>query len=257
MRDNRIKSTAARLITAVLLAIPAAAAGGNLTDSLSYDVRLGYNLGGTAPIGLPASIRGMNKYDPKYNLSYGFDVWKDVRGPWGVLTGLHLENKGMMVDAEVKGYRMKIVRGGQSLEGVFTGNNVVEVEQWLLTVPVMGTYAVNRNLRVKFGPYVSYALSRRFSGYAYDGYLRVGNPTGDRVDIGNDESTRGTYDFSDDMRRLQIGIDLGADWYFSRRWGVYTDISWGLTGIHKSSFDTIEQTLYPIYGTLGVIYKLK
>lgn len=252
-----MKRKIARLLTAALLALPSTAAGSDLTDSLNYNVRLGYNIGGTAPIGLPASIRGMNKYDPQSNLSFGFDVWKDIRGPWGLMAGLHLENKGMMVDASVKNYKMKIVRGGQSLEGVFTGNNVVDVEQWLLTVPLLGTYAVTGNLRVKFGPYLSYVLSRKFEGYAYDGYLRVGDPTGDRVDIGSDEHTRGTYDFSNDMRRLQFGIDLGADWYLNRRWGVYADLSWGLTGIHKSSFDTIEQTLYPIYGTLGVTYKLK
>ena len=150
-----------------------------------------------------------------------------------------------------------MVQGGQRLEGYFTGNNVVNVEEWLLTVPIMATYHVGGNVKLKLGPYISYAMSHKFYGHAYNGYLREGTPTGDRINLGNTEEQRGSYDFSDDMRRLQFGIDVGADWYFSKRWGAYADLSWGLTGIHKSDFKTIEQTLYPIFGTVGLTYKLK
>ena len=59
------------------------------------------------------------------------------------------------------------------------------------------------------------------------------------------------------MRKIQVGFDAGADWQIYRRWGAYADIAWGITGIHHSSFKTIEQTLYPIFGTVGIIYKLK
>ena len=52
-------------------------------------------------------------------------------------------------------------------------------------------------------------------------------------------------------------MNAGADWYFSKRWGAYADIAWGLTGIFKRDFKTIEQTMYPIFGTIGVTYKLK
>lgn len=244
-------------IIMIIAAVALTARGERLTDSLNYNIRLGYNIGGTAPVGIPATIRGMEDYKPKGNLSFGFDIQKDLRGRWGMMAGIHLENKGMEVDARVKNYHMEMVRGGQVLKGYFTGHNVVNVEEWLLTVPVVATFAVSGNLRIKVGPYLSYVLSRQFDGYAYNGYLRENTPTGDRINLGNDEDSRGTYDFSDDMRRWQFGIDVGADWYFTRRWGAYADISWGVTGIHKSSFKTIEQTLYPIFGTLGLTYKLK
>ena len=245
------------MICVLLIIATITANAEKLTDNLNYNVRLGYNLGGTAPIGIPSSIRGMDSYDPGWNLSYGFDVQKSIRGPWGVMTGIHLENKGMEVDARVKNYHMEMVQGGQRLEGYFTGNNVVNVEEWLLTVPIMATYHVGGNVKLKLGPYISYAMSHKFYGHAYNGYLREGTPTGDRINLGNTEEQRGSYDFSDDMRRLQFGIDVGADWYFSKRWGAYADLSWGLTGIHKSDFKTIEQTLYPIFGTVGLTYKLK
>ena len=48
----------------------------------------------------------------------------------------------------------------------------------------------------------------------------------------------------------------GADWWFSNRLGGYLDLNWGLTGVHHRSFKTIEQTLYPIFGTVGVAYQL-
>ncbi|MBO5187009.1 MAG: PorT family protein [Prevotella sp.] len=247
-----------RILTIMAMtAITLCAWSNGLTDSLRYTVRLGYNIGGTAPIGMPATIRSLNEYKLKSNLSLGIDVHKHIKGRWGVMAGLRVENKGMETDATVKNYHMTIVKGGQPLEGYFTGNNRVRVDEWLLTVPVMATYDAGKNVRIKLGPYVSYVQTKKFDGYVYDGYLRQNTPTGPKIEIGNTESTRGSFDFSDDMRRFQFGIDAGVDWYFSKRWGAYADIAWGVTGIHKSDFKTIEQTLYPIFGTLGVIYKLK
>lgn len=39
--------------------------------------------------------------------------------------------------------------------------------------------------------------------------------------------------------------------------GVSADLNWGLTGIFPGDFKTVEQTLYPVYGTIGVFYRLK
>jgi hypothetical protein len=75
--------------------------------------------------------------------------------------------------------------------------------------------------------------------------------------MGSKEDERATYDFSDDMRSLQFGIAAGVDWQFSQRFGVSADLNWGLNGIFKKDFKTVEQTLYPIYGTIGVFYRLK
>ena len=170
----------------------------------------------------------------------------------------------MRTDAGVKGYHMKIVRGGEELEGVFTGDVVTKVDMSLITVPLQITYDLNPQVRLKLGPYVSYVSASKFEGWAYDGYLRrqeegheKGDPTGQKVMLGHNEGERGDYDFSDDMRTWQFGIDFGADWYITKRWGLKADLSWGLTGIFQKDFDTIEQTMYPIYGTIGVIYQLK
>lgn len=227
-----------------------------LLDSIDFYARLGYSIGGSAPVGLPATIRSLEKFPLTPNLHFGVDAQKHVIDHWGVLTGVHYENKGMSTDAKVKNYRMEIVRGGETLKGVFTGNVVTKTTEWMFTVPLMATYDT-KHFRLKFGPYVSVLSKQEFYGWAYDGYLRVGDPTGAKVVLGSTPDERGDYDFSVNMRHLQVGLDLGADFMISRRIGAYADLSWGLSGVHKGDFHTIEQSLYPIYGTLGIICKIK
>lgn len=229
-----------------------------------YQARVAYNIGGTAPIGLPATIRTLHSYTLQPNFSLGIDAYHPLTGKWGFVGGLHFENKGMKIDAGVKNYYMRIVRGGEELKGIFTGNVVTKVDMSLITVPLQATYDICDNLRFKLGPYVSYVTSKKFEGWAYDGYLRrqeeghpKGDPTGQKVKLGHDEGERGDYDFSDDMRNWHVGVDFGIDWRLNNRWGICADLSWGLNGIFKKDFETIEQTMYPIYGSVGITYQLK
>lgn len=224
---------------------------------VKIDARLGYNLGGTSPVGLPASIRELKSYELTPSFLFGLDAEMSKCGRFGVLLGMRFENKGMNVDARVKNYHMKISKGQQQMEGQFTGDVKTKVTEWMLTVPLQATWHPAEAWRLRFGPYVSYVFSRDFSGYAHDGYLRVGSPTGAKVDIGNGPGQRGDYDFSSDMRRLQWGLSLGADWKFYDRLGTFVELNWGLSGIHHSHFKTIEQTLYPLYGTIGLNYTLR
>lgn len=244
------------IITVLALAISTASSAGDFVSSLVFDVRAGYSIGGTAPVGLPSSIRELNSY----KLTPSFRIGADARGSfsdrWGLMAGLRLENKGMNEDARVKNYHMAIVRGGQELEGRYFGDVETRVSEWMFTLPVQATLALGR-FTLKCGPYVSVLLSRSFKGNAHDGYLRVGDPTGAKVIMGNESDTRGHYDFSSHMRRMQWGADVGAEYFFSGKTGVSADLSWGLSGVHHSNFKTIEQTLYPIYGTIGIVHKLK
>lgn len=229
----------------------------DIFGDLRYMVRLGYSLGGTAPVGMPATIRSLDKYTPTNNTLLGLDAYKPLTEKWGLQAGFHYQNKGMKTDAKVKGYSMEMRRGDETLSGLFTGNVVTEVSEWMVTLPLQAAYNVSPKLRLKFGPYFSYVLSNNFSGYAYDGYLRVGDPTGDKVELGHVEGERGDYDFTEDLRHWQFGLDLGADWFFSNHFGAYAGLSWGLTNIFRKDFHVIEQSLYPIYGSIGLTYKLK
>ena len=239
----------------LLTSLPVAAEG--FFDDVEMKARLGYSIGGTAPLGMPASIRSIEAFHVTPNFQLGFDVAKPLRGQWGVQTGLMLENKGMDGEVMTKAYRMKVRMDESEMEGYYTGRVRQKVTEWMLTLPVQATYQLGQKVRVKAGPYVSLLIDKDFSGYAADGYLRKDDPTGLKVVMGNKEGEWATYDFTDDMRRWQTGIAVGADCRVASRLGLSADLSWGLTGIHKSDFKTVEQTLYPIYGTIAVTYKLR
>ncbi|MDY4666577.1 MAG: porin family protein [Prevotella sp.] len=224
--------------------------------NVEINARLGYTFGGSAPLPMPASIRKINSYSLGFCPQIGVDAVKPFATHWAVYTGVRFENKGMDEDAMVKNYHTAIMQGANHLEGMYTGNENTHLRQWMFTIPLQAVLRLNK-LDLRVGPYVSFLTSHRFYGYAHEGYLRVTDPTGPRVDIGNDENTRGSYDFSDDMRRTQWGVGIGADWRPMRKVGFYAELNWGLMGIFSSHFKTVEQPLYPIYATLGVSYKIK
>ena len=244
------------VLTVLALTMPNGMSAGNAIDSLQMKARLGYNLGGTAPVGIPATIRSIDAYRLTPSLMVGFDVMLPLQQNWGVMAGLRIENTGMDADVTTKGYHMEMKKGSDQIEGLFTGHIKQDVTEWMLTLPVELTYQVSQKVMLKGGPYASLLLSKDFSGIASDGYLRQGDPTGPKILIGDKEGEWATYDFSDDMRRLQYGIGLGVDWQLYRQLGLSADLNWGLNGIFKSSFKTIEQSLFPIYGTIGVFYRL-
>ena len=226
-------------------------------DSLQLKARVGYNIGGTTPIPLPETIRSLDSYSLTPSFMAGFDAMLPLNQQWGIMAGLRFENKGMKAEVTTKAYFMEVVKGDQRMAGHFTGHVEQEVKQWMLTVPVQATLTLSRKLMLKGGPYVSFLLDKGFSGIASDGYLRKDTPTGPKILMGNREGEWATYDFDDDMRSVQFGIGIGADWQISKCLGVSADLNWGLTGIFPSDFKTVEQTLYPVYGTIGVFYRLK
>lgn len=243
------------LVAASLLAGCPAQAG--TLDSLQLKARAGYSIGGTTPIPLPETIRSLDSYSLTPSLMVGIDAMLPLTRQWGIMAGLRFENKGMKADVTTKAYFMEVTKGDQKMAGLFTGHVEQEVKQWMLTVPVQATLTLSRKVMLKGGPYVSLLLDKGFSGIASDGYLRKDTPTGPKILMGNRESEWATYNFDDDLRSLQFGIDIGVDWQVSKRLGVSADLNWGLTGIFPGDFKTVEQTLYPVYGTIGVFYRLK
>lgn len=238
----------------VLAAVPTSAAGGIPGDGIGLSVRAGYSVGGTAPLDMPASIRGVDAFRFTPSLCAGADIMLPLVGAIGITTGLHLENKAMDASVTVKGYHMAMSQGGSTIEGVFTGHVRQQVTQWMLTLPLQATLAVGDKLTLRVGPYASLLVKKEFKGEASDGYLRQGDPTGPRINIGDTPETAAAYDFSDDMRPWQVGIGFGGDWQFAGRLALTADLNWGLSAIFGNDFTVVEQKLYPIYGTVGLRY---
>ena len=244
-----------RITLAAITAILTFAFTCSATAETRLKARLGYSIGGTAPMGVPATVRSIDAFRLTPSLMAGADMTFPLQGQWGIMTGLRFENKAMDTEVTTKSYRMEVKKGDSQINGLFTGHIKQEVTQWMLTLPVLATFSPSEKVTLKAGPYFSLLFSKDFSGIASDGYIRQGDPTGPKIEIGNREGEWATYDFSDDLRPLQWGLTVGVDWQLMQQFGVSADLNWGCSGIFKSSFKTVEQTLYPIYGTIGVFYQ--
>jgi len=249
-----MKKTLIILVIAMMLPSLRVMAEG-LGDGLSLKVKAGYSLGASAPYGMPDAIDGIDAFRLTPSFRAGADATLSLGSQWGVSAGLFVEKKAMDVAVRVKGYHMEMRQGTESIEGVFTGHVVQQISMLMLTLPVCATFAVSPKVELRAGVYGSLLLNKTFSGVASDGYIRRGGPTGPKIIIGDTPETQATYDFSDDLRNLQAGATVGVDWMPLSRLGFSLDLTMGFTSIFKANFKTVEQPLYPIYGTLGVFYR--
>lgn len=254
-----------RLIIAALAVISAATATAqvNRTQALinaalkgwDIELRMGYNLGGTSPLPLPEEIRSLDSYKPGLPLSFEANFIKrfDEENKWGLLFGVKVETKAMETKATVKNYGMEIFGdNGERVAGRWTGGVQTNVENYYLTFPVLGTYKVHPRTNIKAGVFLSYVMRSKFDGYVYEGYLRNGNPTGEKVEFSNGRTA--SYDFSGNLRKFQWGAQVGVDWKAFKHLKLYADLTWGLNDIFSNDFNTITFSMYPIYLNLGVGY---
>lgn len=223
--------------------------------SLDYEVNAGVNIGGASPLPLPAEIRKIDSFDPNLNLQIGVQAtkWIDVKDKWGVGVGVRFENRGMETRATVKNYGMSIIQNGGILSGRWTGKVQTKYQTQQLIVPVTAVWKAHRRLRVNLGPYVAFAFKNNFNGYVYEGYLREGDPTGQKVEFMGDAEA--PYDFGSELRSFQWGMQAGVSWTAYKHLLVNANLDWGLNDIFKSSFKTVTFNLYPIYLNVGFGYK--
>lgn len=222
---------------------------------LEYEIKAGFNIGGTSPLPLPKEIRKIDSYAPGIAISIEGNAtkWLDEAKKWGVTVGIRLENKNMTTEATVKNYGMKIINtNGGELQGLWTGGVKTKVKNSYLTIPVLADYRINKRWKLSAGPYVSYKIDGDFSGHVYEGHLRTPDQTGTRIDFSGESIA--TYDFSNELRNFQWGMQLGGEWKAFKHLNVYADLTWGLNDIFKKDFDTISFAMYPIYLNVGFGY---
>ena len=151
-----------------------------------YEIKAGFNIGGTSPLPLPNEIRKIDSYAPGIAISIEGNAtkWFDETKKWGMTAGIRLENKNMTTEATVKNYGMKIINtNGGELQGLWTGGVKTKVKNSYLTIPVVANYRISKRWKVSAGPYVSYLIEGDFSGHVYEGHLRTPDQTGSRVDF--------------------------------------------------------------------------
>lgn len=243
---------------------------GNNREKGTVTLRAGYSIGGTVPLGFPEELRQLRSYSPKFTYRVGADFNLPIGRRWGILTGLYLEQKAFKGDVALRQFDVILRQGIEEITGPYTGNVVINIRQAGITVPLQATWQANEHLMLKAGPYISFIKSRSFHGYAYgetgsDGkstaYLRRGEVRGDLVYVGNDENTKGYFNgetFDNFLRKFQWGFDMGVDWNFHRRWGIFADVSYGFNSAFNSDEgNPVTMGLHPLYGTFGLTYKLR
>ena len=228
----------------------------SVLDSLRFDARLGYAVGGTIPTHMGREIRGINSFNPGLNFTISGEAELPLGNHWSIHSGLRYELGSMDVDSRVKNYDIEVVRGDESLEGIFNGNVRIKTTQRRITLPIQAGYDISSQFQLRAGLFIGWLTSRKFWGWAYDGYLREGTPVGAKIEMGHEPGDRGDFDFDKNMRHMQWGLDVGADWHFHPRWGMFAELTYGFSGLFKSDFHSV-QTLRPMYGTLGISYRIK
>ena len=245
-----------KILATLLLAVTFISMNARVLDSLKVDLRAGFVVGGTLPTHLDNKVRHINNFDPGFNYSLGLEATFPLNERWSLHSGLRYELGSMDVDSRVKNYDIEVVRGDESLDGIFNGNVRIKSAQRRFTLPVQAAFVLSDKVQLRGGLFMGLLTQRRFWGWAYDGYLREGSPVGAKIEMGTEPGERGDFDFDTSMRRFQWGIDVGADWQFHAQWGLFAELTYGLNGLFKSNFHSV-QPLHPMYGTLGFIYRIK
>lgn len=222
--------------------------------SLDVEASIGANFGGTSPLPLPAEIREIRSFDPRFNPMVQASVvyWLPGTTRRGLSAGIRLESKGMNTGASVKNYGMEIIQDESRVSGNWTGKVRTHYQSTQLSIPVLANFRLNDRLRLSVGPYFSYALHNDFSGVVYDGYLREVDPTGNKVVF--EDGAEADYEFSSELRKFQWGLECGASWLVYNRFSLQADLTWGLNDVFKSSFKTVTFSMYPIYLRIGAGY---
>lgn len=221
--------------------------------TIDYRLAVGFNIGGRAPLDLPAEIRSVNSFAPLLNLTLGGSVDVMFVPKWGLATGLRFEGKGMKTSASVENYQMSmnVSDGDQTgkTSGYFTGNITNETRSDYLTIPVLAVFRPSPSWEVRLGAYFAYSVNQLFVGSAADGYIRE-NPLMPKIGVKSAE-----YDFTSDLRRFDAGLEFGADLKIYKSLSVTANMLWGFVNTLNPATRSMDMDMYNIYLNVGFAYR--
>jgi hypothetical protein len=217
-----------------------------------FKINGGFNIGGTSPLPLPEEIRKIESFSPpSFSPHVALEGIRWLNRKWGVSAQLALDYKGFKVSDQVKNLYTEIEMNEETYTGNFTGKNTTRIANSYITLPVTATYRITRRWEVQGGAYLGYLYSSTFKGSASDGYIRQGSPVGEKTNV-----DAASFDFSDKQRSFDYGLLVAGDWGFNSHFAVRGQIAWGLRPLFPSDFTGVPFTMYNIYGTLGLSYRL-
>ncbi|MGV3612478.1 MAG: porin family protein [Fluviicola sp.] len=221
----------------------------------THSIVFGLNIGAATPTPLPANIRKINKYNPEFCPSFGYEMLHHFTPKWSIGFSAKIDYKGMSITDSVAYYHTSIQQenNGQtsSFEGDFTGTNRTFVRNVYFNLPVYAVWVPNKQWYYRLGGYIAYRWDGKFNGSVSDGYIRRGNSLGEKVLI-----DMATFDFSKDQQRWDAGIDAGAGVYIGKRWSIQGNLQWGLRPLFPSDFTGMNFKMYNIFANIGAALRI-
>lgn len=223
--------------------------------NIDYELDAHFSIGGSAPLGMPTEIRKIESYNPNLQLGIGAHVtkWLGDNSDWGVRLGVSANTKGMETKARVKDYSTEVIIDKLYMKGVFTGLVETKVENTYLTIPLSAVYRLSKRWSLYGGPHISFALNPGFDGYVSDGVFRQGDATGDKIIFDGD--SQAAYDFSDSIKRIQWGMQVGGEWALKKNLMLFSHLDYDFNDLFKKDFNSLTFSLHNIYLNIGFGYK--
>lgn len=120
---------------------------------------------------------------------------------------------------------MKIINtNGGELQGLWTGGVKTKVKNSYLTIPVVANYKISNRWKLSAGPYISYLIERILRTCIRRSFTY---PRPNWLTSSFLWESITTYDFSENLRKFQWGLQLGGEWRAFKHLNVYADLTWG------------------------------
>lgn len=225
------------------------------TENIDYEVNAQFAIGGSVPIEFPQEIRKIESFNPGLQLGLGVQAtkWLCNDQDWGVRLGARFQAKGMKTEARVKNYFTEVVQGDGIVRGNFTGLVNTEVKNTYVVVPLSVVKSLSSRWNIYGGLNMAFLIDNGFSGYVSDGYLRLNNPTGEKLVF--EGEGRGLYDFSDEIRTFQWGAQIGGEYSLNKDFNIFANLDYDFNNVFKKDFSAITFTMHNIYLNIGFGYK--
>lgn len=226
-----------------------------LNTNMDYQVRAYFSIGGSSPLGFPKEIRSIEHYNPKLQLGLQVNAtkWLHDEQNWGIRVGIAVDGKGMGTKAEVKNYYTEIIQDNSKVRGYYTGLVQTDVRNTYVTIPVSAVYNLSSQWNLYGGLYFSLLIDQEFDGYVSEGYLRQGDPTGQKITF--EDGSRAPFDFSSEVQKFQWGAQIGAEWNLNEHFKLFPELTYGINGLLDNDFKALSFSLHNIYLNLGFGYQ--
>lgn len=224
-------------------------------DRMDYEIRAFFSIGGSSPLGMPAEIRKINKYSPKFQLGLEANATKwfpDEK--WGIRVGAGIAQRGMDTKAQVKNYLTEIIEDDAKVRGYFTGEVETKIQNTYINIPVSAVYNLSENWNLYGGLYASILVSKQFNGTVSSGHFRQGTPVGPKLTF--EEGSGAPYDFSNNQRNVLWGAHFGAEWQLkNKHFKLFPQINYSFSNVFQKDFEAIAFSMHNIYLDLGFGYQ--